>query len=897
MNLARLPRRGVFLVLAVAVATWLLHLAGVFGLPSGAVYDWQVRLAPADREPQSGVLLVQAGHRDLETGGERWLALLDAIALHRPALIAFALLPGQASAAFYGRAAELGNVVIGRGCERDPEAADRLRVESLPAAASGYGVDAGVLALAPSEYGIHRRQSATVWVGTEAHPGLEAVAARRVGAAVPEDGFSVNFLSGPGSLPRVSLQRVLAGGLVPELVRGRVVLVGTTEAGALGGLYTPLSGADGPMPLLEFQGFALQTLLQGRFIREPGPWQTLLLLLLPPAAGVFLYQILGVRGAAWLTVAFTGAYAVLGWGLLALLRVRFPVVEMSAAQILAFAGVYGLRMGQDERTLRRMIVETGAKLRDRVIPPSFYASREHWAYVANLLNQTLELRRLIFLERVKQDHRVREVRALHCSLEDIDERRRDYLRTPYSTAVAEGGPIRLPRPYLRRQGDDPEDQYLVPLLFAGEVMGFWAFGIDPAKAAAVPSFLSMVADYASQISEMLYHRERWLEEQAAKSHGLRRYLAMEAWQVDYQSLSHAVRLLEKRLLSLENVFNGIGTATVLYDLFGRVVQVNARMQELTQGADLRIFDRMAVEVVSAISGVSLPQAREYLYYVVLDRAVITLPAPAVSDDERTYVLSVRPLMYRGEDTGETAEAHPFRLGGVLIELTDITLIDTLCRLKEHLVQRVGSQLRHDVDDIIVAAGQLRDPGLGGDRRREVARLLDERIAAAKGVLEETQRWLEVDIDVGTLECYPIDPRRPVVAALKGLEREARSRGVELALEVPDVLRLAMSEPVALERLVRSIVGLLIADATEGSRVQVAIDERELAVCFVFRNTGFGIPDERLQDYLFGAGEVTTEEFRRLRRSARQVQQWGGTLTAESTVGAGMRFEVRLKGFV
>jgi len=95
-----------------------------------------------------------------------------------------------------------------------------------------------------------------------------------------------------------------------------------------------------------------------------------------------------------------------------------------------------LRDARDAHTaLRRM-----ARLQDYMLPPDFYKLDEHWGQVITFVDQTLNLNRVIFLEKVEGDHRVREVQALRCSLDDIDERRRDFERVPYSDAIAEGGP-------------------------------------------------------------------------------------------------------------------------------------------------------------------------------------------------------------------------------------------------------------------------------------------------------------------------------------------------------------------------------------------------------------------------------------------------------------------------
>jgi len=125
-----------------------------------------------------------------------------------------------------------------------------------------------------------------------------------------------------------------------------------------------------------------------------------------------------------------------------------------------------------------------ARLQDYMLPPDFYKLDEHWGQVITFVDQTLNLNRVIFLEKVEGDHRVREVQALRCSLDDIDERRRDFERVPYSDAIAEGGPIKLTsRLFFKGPAGVSFEEYLVPLLFGGGVQGFWAFDVDPVEIA------------------------------------------------------------------------------------------------------------------------------------------------------------------------------------------------------------------------------------------------------------------------------------------------------------------------------------------------------------------------------------------------------------------------------
>src|SRR5262249_12501834 len=146
--------------------------------------------------------------------------------------------------------------------------------------------------------GVYRQQRAWVSVGPRRYPALELAAARRQLAPeqLPERDYHVYFRGGPGSLPHVSLDVVLAGGLVRELVEGRTVLVGPVPDARARGLFPPPAGGQ-PLWWLGVPGQALDPLLSQRAISPLRPVPRLLLLLLASASGALLYQWLQTRSA------------------------------------------------------------------------------------------------------------------------------------------------------------------------------------------------------------------------------------------------------------------------------------------------------------------------------------------------------------------------------------------------------------------------------------------------------------------------------------------------------------------------------------------------------------------------------------------------------------------------
>ncbi|HHJ16152.1 MAG TPA: CHASE2 domain-containing protein [Gammaproteobacteria bacterium] len=884
----------VFLLAAVLAVTWL-GSTGTIQLYTGWLYDSLVRYAPAEPTEKSHILLIQS--KTSSPDPARWPELISRLYELGAKRVAFAFTPAPVSPGLLSVLAEHPGMVFAQEPIRNAVTGEIIGLKPWPTGMKQAGAVASILVMPPDELGIRRRQQYHVTVNGRPEATLAYALAGPysvdTGDTTP---FLVNFLDGGLSIPIVDLDWALSDNLVRSLVADRIVIIGFAKNAHETGLHTPATGSRRSVSLLQFTAQALDTLLADDAIRELPVALQLLLYMLIVAVFLYLYQSMHVKAGVWLTLAVVLSYVAVAWLLLGFADYWLPVVEMAILQAVTFGAVFIRKASREEQLIRRTLLDTTTKLRDRVIPTSFFASDEPWVYIANLLNQTLELDRLIFLEKVAGDHRVREVHALNCGLDDIHEMRRDYQRTPYSTAIATNAPIRVERDYLERT-DAEEVQYLVPLTFAGEVLGFWAFGIHPEKITHEESFISLAGDFGEQIAEMLYHRQRWQEEQKRDKNRLNRYLRVEGWDETHRAFNQSLALLDRRLTVLERVFDGMGSAAILYDLFGRVLQVNLQMETLMKRAGLRFFDMTAADMISAISGREISTVREYMHYIVMERTVISLPAPAIDNDRYTYMLTIRPLIQKQMSNHEADnDLTPFQLGGILIEIVDISTFKTLNNLQVNLVDQLNVRLRDDLEAILLAADLLVQNS-AGEEQDWITDVLSSKTDHATQIFEEVQKYLHFSFEDASLECYPIDALKPLASSIDEMSEMAAKANVELHTNLPELLCYVMAAPQGLIEVFNDVIRVLIHDASTGSKIFIGITSGNGRVCYHFVNTGFGLPPERLNEYLHGDLSVSVDEFRGLRTANHRVESWGGEFSAETELGKGMSFDICLKGFL
>ncbi|MGB3123621.1 MAG: CHASE2 domain-containing protein [Pseudomonas sp.] len=131
-----------------------------------------------------------------------------------------------------------------------------------------------------------------------------------------EHGVRVPFTA-HNTFPSVSYVSVLRGEVPPELLRGRLILVGATGYGMGDRFITPLSSSVGSTAGVEIQANILNGLLQGRSIVDLPGWLAALMAtsLVALLLGLLLYR---PRYALWMTLGCMAAALLGSWALLRL---------------------------------------------------------------------------------------------------------------------------------------------------------------------------------------------------------------------------------------------------------------------------------------------------------------------------------------------------------------------------------------------------------------------------------------------------------------------------------------------------------------------------------------------------------------------------------------------------
>lgn len=428
------------------------------------------------------------------------------------------------------------------------------------------------------------------------------------------------------------------------------------------------------------------------------------------------------------------------------------------------------------------------------------------------------------------------------------------------------------------------------------MLGFWAFGIDRDRAAAVPMLDAVLRSFGAQISEVLYRRRQWLEQQRQARGGLRRLAPFEDRRGVLDESRRAVALLERRLITLESVLEGLNTGAIVYDMFGRVVQMSRKMGDLLHETGIDATKMTAADLAAALTQQPHADIRRGLRDVILDGETVTLPATALPGSELDYMLSLSAIRVTGEEA-EEHEAFPFEVLGIMVQLLDVSDLRRQIGLKQKLLTNITFRLRHDMQGVLLAFSLLAQEDLDLDTRDEVETLLRERSGSMLWFLRRVQKHLARDVLRDGADNFPIDAREIVLATIDALDEDRRVRNITMEVNIPEFPQLVWASPGGFRDVCEAMLRLLLEDTADGNQVRVHWDEDEETSTLEFSDDGFGIPPDVLNRYLYTDAATASRDFGRLRALLPQVARWQATFEAASAVGAGMKFTLRLRRFV
>jgi two-component system phosphate regulon sensor histidine kinase PhoR len=353
-----------------------------------------------------------------------------------------------------------------------------------------------------------------------------------------------------------------------------------------------------------------------------------------------------------------------------------------------------------------------------------------------------------------------------------------------------------------------------------------------------------------------------------------------------ERLDARIRTEVRQLNEQEAVFSSMVEGIIVVDAAERITRLNrsaARLLEVEPGA---VLAKSIQEVVRST----------YL------QEFVTKALAAAEPVEGDVVL-------RGEGGDRFLQAHGTllrdaagnRIGAVIV-LNDVTRLQRLESVRRDFVANVSHELKTPITSIkgfieTLRDGAIRKPGDAEKFLEIVAKQADRMNSIIDDLLLLSRVERDAREEKVALESAPI--KGVILEAVQVCEQKAHAKDIRISVNVPEGIA-ARINAALLEQAIINLVDNAIKYSEPGCPVSVDAEELKNEVVIRVHDKGCGIEPEHLSRIFERFYRVDKARSRKLGGTGlglsivkHIVQAHGGTITVESTPGAGSMFSIHL----
>ncbi len=472
----------------------------------------------------------------------------------------------------------------------------------------------------------------------------------------------IDFNLAVEALPKFSAQRVLDIDVMSEQLENKIIIVGQKASQFNIQIHAPkVNGLNDPLLITAYMADSID---KNTTVERLNPAFAILIELILVTVLLFSFQKLSLAFSFFIAFISTIIWCCIGYGLIEYVQLFIPIGQYIILTFITLLWVIIVRKVSEDADLNVVVNNIQQKMIGRFVPQSFINQASPWDPIIQLISQQLDLEKSIFLARMENDHRVIEIRAVNCNLDDIQEMRRDYQRAPYSNALKSLGVVQIERPFFEHVSET-EIEFMVPLVYAGDVRGFWALSVVPNEHFNQQAFEKNVNRFAAQVAELLFHYHIFKVTEKKDNTLLNQLLTLRLHEPTSQQVKRSITEMEQKMTTLEMVFNHTRSANIFFNLFGQVIQTNAALEQFAKQHQIAIFEMTALDLLCRCCALDEEVAKGKLRYVTLNKAEINLPAKL---NDQSYTLNIKALH---TDNSKTVSGEPFQVSGILFEFVNI----------------------------------------------------------------------------------------------------------------------------------------------------------------------------------------------------------------------------------
>jgi CHASE2 domain-containing sensor protein len=705
-----------------------------------------------------------------------------------------------------------------------------------------------------------------------------------------------NIFIRPELFPNLTFSQSTQGNLVEALVREKIVLIELEESSYFSGFIVP--GGLKNKSFVELQAILLKSNNQNLDLVDLPAIFSVLLLLVVFCLNFILLQVLSARGIVLNLILTTVIIYASSFALMLYFQLILPAIELECILILSLIYFLSAEREIEEKLVHQVTANINSRLAKRIKPDDFNETSQPWPKLHSLINHHLMLQRSIFLEKLSDGSHVKEIDAFNCSIDDIKERRRDFKREPYLSAVEKKIPIKMTKKDYFYNVQTFESQYIVALEFAGELLGFWAFTVNHEELDDIQQFEVQVLSFSVELSGLLYQRSKFLISKERRSNLIHRFIGLEVAQQEFSKLNSSISAFEKRHDILQEIFNGMSSAAVLFDLFGQLVIFNRAAENLSAEYSVSLYSLTAHDLLLILTRQPVEKVKQTMKRVTTLGEEVDFQI-SQGKGASNYMLKIRAIK---ANKAESDLSNPFLVMGILFEFINVESVQNIIERKKDLFTKHAYQINNSLSCISLLVRRLKKQE--AEKQAQTIRLIDESIIEAtqlqKKVEESLFNFQSTEKVVQVFDVVPL-----IKSILEKIKKKFSSDDLVVSFNAPKIISLALSRPDEFSCLVEDVLKLLLTDSLQqDSSLTIDISDREQTeskqreLILRFKNRGFGLPEDELNNIKksIPSDISDTNYIGNVLLRSRQLKTFNVNCQLTSDIGVGFEVVITLPAF-
>jgi len=513
------------------------------------------------------------------------------------------------------------------------------------------------------------------------------------------------------------------------------------------------------------------------------------------------------------------------------------------------------------------------RLQDKVIHKTFFNTDDYWNDITLLINQLFNLKKNILLEKVAGDTRVKEVSSYNCDFSDINEMRRDYEREPYLSALKHKKIIKLTRKFFQFI-DEKEEEFIVPLLHHNDVIGFWVFSLHISEIEKIKNFELLINNCAKEVSQLLFDRSQFLALKNKSHINIDKILNIEVKAENTYHLKRSLIMIEKRMLLTETILDTIHSHIIVYNLFGKIMQINQPMSTLLQEEKIASYTMSAGDMLSTLTYLSAQKSKEIIREVVFTQKshsqLVTL-----KNDEKKYLLTVSAITQEKISKKFTVD-YIFDTYGILFELHDFSYVENIYYYKQNIINQAlthNKQRIKQLENIITTDINQKD-------------IIHNIIFSTN----KLQTLMNQNIGNKEDDLFPIDFLKILKLSYNFTKNSYPEKNITFDIEEKNPIPLLLLSANYTQIHLQNLIAILIEDNEEQVKISIILTIKSpYSVEIILKSNGYGMPQEQLINYL--NSKTATKKYILAQEAQKSIIQAMGTLFFYSKLGEGITIKL------